>query len=238
MPTLITPTIVFDLDGTLADTVPDIAAALDAALAGFGSSPTSANEAAAVMGDGLNAFFWRAIVAKRLNLSAEDAAEVQRRFIAGYRQTPAKLARLYPGIRDLLVDLRSHNVRVAVCTNKQEPIALDILERLDIRGFFDSVVGYRDGRPKKPHPGPLLEAIASAGGHRDRALMIGDSGADSGAAIAARIDVILVSYGYSPISVQMLPADDYADDAHELHKKVMHFIASEINAFRQAPLDF
>ncbi len=237
MPPL-TPTIVFDLDGTLVDTVPDIAAALDAALARFGSSPTSPDEAAAMMGDGLNAFFWRAIVAKRLDLSAEDAAAAQRRFIAGYRQSPARLSRLYPGIRDLLVDIRSHGVRTAVCTNKHEPIAVDILERLDIRHFFDSVVGYRDDRPKKPDPKPLLQAIASAGGHHDRTLMIGDSGADSSAASAARTEVILVSYGYSSVPVRTLPADDYADDVDELHKKVMHFITAESNVVYRAPFDF
>lgn len=238
MPALITPTIVFDLDGTLVDTVPDIAAALDTALARFGSSPTSPNEAAAMMGAGLSGFFWRAIVAKRLDLSAEEAANTQRSFIAEYRQSPVRLSRMYPGMRNLLVDLRCRSVRVAVCTNKIESIALEILERLNIRGMFDSVVGYRDDRPKKPDPGPLLEAISSAGGHRDRALMIGDSAADSGAAHAARIKVILVSYGYSPVPVRTLTADHHVDDAYQLHKKVTQLISADATAFYRAPLDF
>jgi phosphoglycolate phosphatase len=220
----IKPTVVFDLDGTLVDTVPDIAAALDTALACFGSSPTSPNDAAAMMGDGLSAFFWRAIVAKRLNLTAKQADEAQKHFISAYKESPAQLSKIYPGIRKLLDELRSSGVNLAVCTNKYEPIALTILESLDLRDYFGAVVGFRDDRPKKPDPGPLLEAIAGAGGNRARAIMIGDSGADSGAAIAACIPAILVSYGYSPVPVKTLSGNVYVDSAFELHDEIMNFI--------------
>ena len=231
----LTPTIVFDLDGTLVDTVPDIAAALDEALARYGSKPTSASEAAAMMGDGLNAFFWRALVAKRLQLPAAEAAEALDRFIEAYRQAPAQLSRIYPGIRELLVELQRSGARAAVCTNKHEPIALDILRKLAIRELFDAVVGFRDDRPKKPDPGPLLEAISHAGGHRDFALMIGDLGADAGAASAARVPVILVTYGYSPVPVRTLSASSIVDSADDLRDEVMQFIARKAVLPARAP---
>lgn len=221
----VTPTVVFDLDGTLVDTVPDIAAALDRSLARYGSSPTSAGEAAAMMGDGLSAFFWRAIVAKRLGLGANEAGEAQKRFIDAYKESPATLSRMYPGIRELLFELRRLGVKTAVCTNKYEPIALDILERLGMRSMFDCVVGFRDDRAKKPDPGPLLEAIARAGGKRERALMVGDSGADSGAAIAAFLPAVLVTYGYSHVPVRSLSADYYADNVVDLRSQILTFLA-------------
>lgn len=230
------PTIVFDLDGTLVDTVPDIAAALDSALARYGSTATRVSEAEAMMGDGLGAFFWRALVAKRLDLPAEEAAEAQQRFMAAYSQSPVELSRPYPGIRELLHDLGRSGANTAVCTNKSEPIALKILEQLNLIGMFDAVVGYRDDRPKKPDPGPLLEAISCAGGSRNRALMIGDSSADSGAATAAQVPAILVSYGYSPVPVRTLSAAHYVDNAHDLQKAVKLFLVDGI-ARLQVPLD-
>lgn len=222
----ITPTVVFDLDGTLVDTVPDIAAALDIALARFGSSATSPNEAAAMMGDGLSAFFWRAIVAKRLNLAAKQAAEAQQQFLAAYKKTPAERSEIYPGIPKLLDDLHREGVNMAVCTNKIEPIALTILDQLNLRRYFGAIVGSSEDRPKKPDPSPLLEAIAGAGGNRARAVMIGDSGADSGAAIAAGIPAILVSYGYSPVPVRSLIGHSYVDTAYELHDAIIKSIAA------------
>ncbi|MBZ0210434.1 MAG: HAD hydrolase-like protein, partial [Hyphomicrobium sp.] len=178
--TPITPTIVFDLDGTLVHTVPDIAAALDAALAPYGVQPTSIGEAASMMGDGLSEFFWKALVSKRLNLPADEADAARRRFIDTYAASPATLSHVYPGIRALLQELRERGVRTAVCTNKIERIGSDILERFDLRRYFDAVVGSGGDRPMKPDPRPILEAVARAGGRIERALLVGDTGADHG----------------------------------------------------------
>ena len=109
--TPITPTIVFDLDGTLVHTVPDIADALDIALTPYGVKPTSIGEAASMMGDGLSEFFWRALVVKRLSLPAAEADAARKRFIEIYRQSPARLSHVYPGIRALLNELRARGVR-------------------------------------------------------------------------------------------------------------------------------
>ncbi|WP_295558557.1 HAD-IA family hydrolase [uncultured Hyphomicrobium sp.] len=228
---VVTPTVVFDLDGTLVDTVPDIAAALDAALARYPSScATSAREAAAMMGDGLTAFFWRALVAKRLHLEAEEATDALHDFLAAYRRSPATLSRLYPGIRSLLAELTAAGVHTAVCTNKVEPIALQILDQLGVLKVFDAVVGHRDDRPKKPDPFPLVEAIDRAGGSKHRALMIGDSEPDSRAAAAIGIPVILVSYGYCPVPVRTLTATHHVDDARELRSQILQLISTSPDA--------
>jgi phosphoglycolate phosphatase len=225
--TPITPTIVFDLDGTLVHTVPDIAAALDIALAPYNVAPTTIGEAATMMGDGLSEFFWRALVGKRLNLSAIEADATRKRFIEVYSQSPARLSQVYPGIRALLKELRERGVLTAVCTNKIERIALDILERLELRGFFDAVVGSRDDRPMKPDPRPILEAVARAGGRIERALLVGDTGADNGAAIAARIPLVLADYGYSHLPISALTYGIIVDSPLSLHAAVMSFVGGE-----------
>ena len=223
----ITPTIVFDLDGTLVHTVPDIAAALDIALAPYKVSPMTPAEAATMMGDGLSEFFWRALVAKRLNLPALEADAARKRFIEVYSQSPAQLSEVYPGIRELLEELRDRGVLMAVCTNKIEPIAVDILERLELRGLFDAVVGQRDDRPMKPDPRPLLEAVTRAGGRIERTLLVGDTGADNGAAIAARTPVVLLDYGYSHLPISALTYGIIVDNPMSLRAAVMGFVGTE-----------
>ena len=222
-----TPTIVFDLDGTLVHTVPDIAAALDIALASYKLPPTTPAEAATMMGDGLSEFFWRALVTKRLYLPGLEADDARRRFIKAYRNAPARLSAPYPGIPELLRDLRQREVLTAVCTNKIESIAVDILERLALRDLFDAVVGYRDDRPMKPHPRPLLTAVERAGGRIERALLVGDTGADNGAAIGARIPLILVSYGYSATPVHSMGYGTVVDNVDRLREEILLFVGAD-----------
>jgi phosphoglycolate phosphatase len=219
------PTIVFDLDGTLVDTVDDIAAAFDLAIAPYGRPPTSREVAASLMGEGLSGFFWRGLVAHRLNLPAEEAADVYRQFLVAYRRTPVKGSRAYPGIPQLLEEIREAGAHTAVCTNKVEDIAMDILVRLELRPLFDAVVGHYGDRPKKPDPLTLLEAITRAGGSRTSALMIGDTAADSGAAVAAGIPAILVSYGYSHFAIRAVRTDVHVDSVEELRAEILRFIA-------------
>lgn len=228
------PTIVFDLDGALVDTVEDIAAAFDLAIAAYSRPPTSLEVASSLMGEGLSGFFWRGLVAHRLDLPAEEAAEIYRRFLVAYRRTPVNGSRAYSGIEELLADLREAGAHTAVCTNKVEDIAMEILVRLDLRPMFDAVVGHYGDRPKKPDPLTLLEAIARAGGSRSNALMIGDTGADSGAAIAAGIPAILVSYGYSHFAVRAVRTNVHVDSVAELRTEIFRFMAHGEQGRRRA----
>jgi phosphoglycolate phosphatase len=220
------PTVVFDLDGTLADTVADIAAAFDEALVPYRCSPTRIEDAEALMGEGLSGFFWRGLVSKRLSLPAEEAAVVYRTFIDAYRREPARRSRVFFGMDAMLQDIRDAGAHTAVCTNKVEDIAVDILRRLDLLDLFDAVVGHRGDRPKKPNPLTLLEAITLAGGSRERALMVGDTGHDSSAAIAAGIPAVLVAYGYSPVHIRVLGTAMHVDSVEELRGAIFRFIAA------------
>jgi phosphoglycolate phosphatase len=230
------PTVVFDLDGTLVDTVPDIAVALDRALAPYGATATTPAEAATMMGDGLNEFFWRALVQKRLSLSAQEADAARVRFIAAYREQPARLSQVYPGIRALLLDLRARGAITAVCTNKVEPIARIILDRLGLTPLFDTIVGSGGDRPMKPDPRPLEQAVRQAGGTMSRAILVGDTGADNGAAIAAGVPVVLLTFGYSHVPIRAFKYGAMADNAAELREAVMGFVAGGEAVRLLAPL--
>lgn len=226
------PVIVFDLDGTLVDTVDDIARAFDTAIAPYGCEPTRTEDAASLMGEGLSGFFWRGLVAKRLSLPAEEAGVVYRKFVATYREHPVRRSRAYPGIPELLEELREAGARTAVCTNKVEDIAIDILKRLDLFPLFHAVVGHRGDRPKKPDPLTLLEAITLAGGERQNALMVGDTENDSGAAILAGMPAVLVSYGYSPVLIHVVSTDAHVDSVEELRAEILRFIAAGEHGMR------
>lgn len=223
----ITPTVVFDLDGTLVHTVPDIADALDIALKPYDVPPTSIGEAAGMMGDGLSEFFWKALMSKRLNLTASEADAARKLFIETYRQSPARLSMVYPGMLALLKELKARGVKTAVCTNKVEHIGSDILERFALRQYFEAVVGSGGDRPMKPDPRPILEAVARAGGRIERALLVGDTGADHGAAIAARIPLVLLDYGYSHVPIEALTYGIIVDNPVSLHDAVMSFVGME-----------
>lgn len=224
----VTPTVIFDLDGTLVHTVPDIADAIDIALAPYGTGRTSIGEAASMMGDGLSEFFWKAMISKRLQLPAAEAEAARRTFIDVYRRSPARLSYIYSGVRPLLEELRARGVRTAVCTNKVEHIGADILKRFDLSRYFDAVVGSGDDRPMKPDPRPIFEAVARAGGRIERALLVGDTSADYGAAIAARIPLVLTDYGYSHFPISALTYGTVVDNPMSLHDAVMDFVGSEV----------
>lgn len=223
----VTPTVVFDLDGTLVDTVPDIAVALDTALQPYAVSQTKLDEAASMMGDGLSEFFWRALASKRLSLPAHEADQARRRFIEHYRQSAAKHSSVYPGIVELLGDLREAGAFTAVCTNKIELIAVDILQGMNLHHFFDAVIGTGDDRPMKPSPLPVLQAVARAGGRIERAMLVGDTVADRGAAIAAGIPLVLTDYGYNHWPVNALKYGTIVDSPRALRNAVMAFIGGE-----------
>jgi phosphoglycolate phosphatase len=178
-----------------------------------------------MMGEGLSGFFWRALVAKRLSLPASEAADVYTRFIGAYRQTPARQSRLYPGIPGLLDEIRDVGAYACVCTNKVEDIAIQILVQLGIRDKLYAVVGHRDDRPKKPNPLTLFQAISLAGGSPQRALMVGDTEADSSAAIAAGIPAVLVTYGYSHLPIRAVSTNFHVDTVPELHEQIFRFMA-------------
>ena len=205
--------LVFDLDGTLIDTVPDLANALNHVLREHGHGPFSPREVRAMVGDGIPALVTRGFAAR--GADAAEASEALPDFLALYEANAANLSRPYPGVRDTLIELRRRGYRTAVCTNKAERATTAVLRGLDLLEMFDGIAGGDRFAVKKPDPGHLLSLIAELGGQPNRAAMIGDNENDAAAAHAAGLPLVLMRYGYARVDPATLDAaallDRFAD---------------------------
>ena len=205
--------LVFDLDGTLVDSVPDLANALNEVLRESGYPPLSDSEVAPMVGDGVPALVARAFEAR--GGSAGEAIEALPRYIKLYEANATNLTRPYPGVRDTLVGLRKRGYRTAVCTNKLQQASETVLSGLDLSVLFDAVAGGDRYSVKKPDKDHLLHLIAELGGSAERAVMIGDSENDAAVAHAAAVPLVMMRYGYARADPETLGAavvlDHFAD---------------------------
>lgn len=224
------PTLVFDLDGTLVHSAPDIGVAANHALQPLGARTLTPDEISLMIGNGLPKLLERAFAAVGVQPDRQQFDETYARFISYYETHPAVLSRLYPGTLEALETLVGEDFTLCVCTNKLEAIALGVLDGLNIRRFFRSVVGGAPGRRQKPDPAPLIEAVKDAGGDPAHAIMIGDSGADAALAKAARCPLILVSFGYSHEPVSSLGATLLVDAMSALPGAVHSVVLSHSGA--------
>jgi phosphoglycolate phosphatase len=197
--------LVFDLDGTLVDSVPDLQAALNRVLTEIGRRSLGATEVRSMVGDGVAALVERGMAAT----GGTDGLEAARaRFLALYEAEPAVRTRPYPGVAETLAGLRAAGCRLAVCTNKPQAASLGVLAGVGLAPFFDAVLG-GDALPwRKPDPRHLLAAVEALGARPEEAAMIGDNENDHDAAKAAGIPVLLMRYGYL-----RAPADSLAPAA-------------------------
>ena len=202
--------LVFDLDGTLVDSVPDLTNALNAVLRENGHAPLSRAEVAPMVGDGLGALIARAFAAR--GGSAEEAQAALPNYLAVYEQHATALTRPYPGVLETLIALRGQGYRLAVCTNKLQALTLRVLDELQLAPLFDGVAGGDRYSVRKPDPGHLLRLIEELGGSPQRATMIGDSENDAAVAAAAHVPAIMMSYGYARTDPTQLGAAVVLDD--------------------------
>jgi phosphoglycolate phosphatase len=208
--------IVFDLDGTLVDSAPEIATALNTAMAGIGQPPFTLAEVQTFIGGGAAVALKRALAVR--GTSTEDATfeAMMASFYKVYAEVSEAGNGLYPGVMETLGALRGRGLPLGVCTNKAAPITAIALRALGIAPFFGAVVGARDDLPRKPAPDMLLSVLATLGTHPAAALVVGDSRSDVGAARAAGCPVIAVSYGYAHGPVADLRADRVIDRMDDL----------------------
>lgn len=190
--------VLFDLDGTLIDSAPDIAAALDRALAANGHAPLGLAPTRDLIGGGAARLVHRALTGGD-DSHARDAVfrPVFDAFLEAYAERLFVDSRLYDGVREGLVAVRAAGLRAAVVTNKPERFTLPLLAAAGIRDCFDAVVGGDTLAHRKPRPEPLWHALELAGVRRGKAVMVGDSMIDVAAARAAGLPAICVDYGYA-----------------------------------------
>jgi len=197
--------VVFDLDGTLIDSAPDIAHALNRATKRRGIKPFPLDQVKEMIGGGVPQLVGRALRAR--GLPGDGLMPLVEEFIALYRENLTTNTTIYEGGRELLAQLHGEGRRLGICTNKNHELTVEILQQLDLMKYFGSVLGEREGRPRKPDPAPLLEVVAELGASPQDALMAGDSEADVACARAAKMLVLVVDFGYSRTAPAALGAD-------------------------------
>jgi phosphoglycolate phosphatase len=200
--------IIFDLDGTLVDTVEDIAVALNKTLRELDLPPHAPETVRGMVGGGLGKLLDRAAQAHGVALERAERTAMLRRLLDHYAAEPAVLSKVYPGARETLGVLREAGIPCGICTNKPDSISRDLLEAIGLADHFAHIQGAVDGVPKKPDPALLRRVTESLRVDPSAAIMVGDSLVDVNAARAANLaGVIVVSHGYSVTPVTELGAD-------------------------------
>ncbi len=206
--------ITFDLDGTLVDTAPDLVRVLNEVIAPDGLAPVAVDDARTLIGFGSMAMIRQAYADAHVPLSDPNAVNIQRKFLDLYAQGLSQVSLAYPGVAEILAELKRAGARLSVCTNKPGDMARPLLSQIGLAQYFDKIVGSGDSVATKP----AAEHIFAAVGHRgaNRIVMVGDGAPDVYAARAAKVPVILMAYGYSPISVHTFGADAVLRSFREL----------------------
>lgn len=208
--------VLFDLDGTLAESLPDIAASLNDLMAERGWPVFPEEEIRLMVGGGVPKLIERALKAQDRPHGADDIAPLIPRFMELYTPRAAKLSFLFPGVRELLEAFKAQGVALGVVTNKPEGVSRSMLESFGIADLLGAVVGGDTLPVKKPDAAPINAALETLGVGADQAIMIGDSGVDVAASRAAGIKVVLVSFGYTQTPAADLDADAVIDSFDEI----------------------
>lgn len=190
--------VAFDLDGTLIDSVPDLAAAVDAMLGDHGLAPVGEAKVRDWVGNGSRKLVERALafaLERVPDASALDAAH--ERFLAHYHAAPCERTRVFPGVREALEALHARGLILTLITNKPKAFIDPILEALSLRTFFAMTLGGDSLPEKKPHPAPLLHLAAHFDVDPAHCLMVGDSRHDVEAGKRAGFRTLAVPYGYN-----------------------------------------
>ena len=189
-------TILFDLDGTLVDTAPDLMLAHNHVMRKFGYPTKSLMELKNAVGKGA-----KAIMAKGNGkwewFDEKIKNEMTDEFLSFYKKNILHESTLLNGVKEFLKWCKNQNISMAVCTNKTEHLAIDLLKKIEIYDFFEYVSGHNTFEYCKPDPRHLLRTIEMLNGDKDKSIMIGDSETDANAAKEAEIPMILLKYGYT-----------------------------------------
>jgi phosphoglycolate phosphatase len=223
-------TVVFDLDGTLVDTAPDLVETLNVVLAREGLSAVPYAEGRMLVGGGARYMIERGLASQGTSRTKADLDRMFGDFIAHYSLHVADRSRAFPGVEEALDVLAAGGYRLAVCTNKLERLSMRVLDALGLSGRFAAICGQDTFGVQKPNPEFLRKTLERAGGVLEAAIMVGDSSTDITTAQAAGIPVIAVDFGYTNI-----PVSQFAPDRIISHFNVLADSVTELLALRDAP---
>lgn len=221
----VAPLVVFDLDGTLVDTAPDLINALNYVLKREGLPPVPLQSARGMIGQGARRLIERGLEVEGREATPDEITRLTGDFIAYYADHIADESRPFPGLDDALDVLSAQGYRFAVCTNKLEWLSKLLLERLKMTSRFEAICGADTFGVSKPDPVILQQTVARAGGSMSGVVMVGDAGPDIGVARRANVPVIGVSFGYTEIPIADLKPDLLISHMAELPTAVGKLLA-------------
>jgi phosphoglycolate phosphatase len=210
------PTLVFDLDGTLVDTAPDLINALNFVLDREGLPPVPLQSARNMIGAGARKLIERGLELEGRVAGVDDISRLTADFIDYYAAHIADASRPFDGLESALDDLEALGYRFAVCTNKLEWLSKRLLDQLGLSSRFSAICGADTFGISKPDPAILQQTILRAGGQLSSAIMVGDAGPDIGVARRAGIPVIGVEFGYTDVPIADLKPDRLISHMREL----------------------
>jgi phosphoglycolate phosphatase len=216
--------VVFDLDGTLVDTAPDLIASLNYVLDREGLPPVPLRAARTMIGAGARRLIERALELEDRVASVDDITRLTRDFIDYYAAHIAVESRPFDGLEGALDELQAQGFAFAVCTNKLEWLSKLLLDRLDLSRRFAAICGADTFGVSKPDPAILRQTVARAGGVLTSAIMVGDAGTDVGVARRAGVPVIGVEFGYTEVPISQLNPDRLIGHFGELPEAVASLI--------------
>lgn len=207
--------VIFDLDGTLVDTAPDLTRATNHVLATEGLSPVSDAAVRNMVGHGARVLLKRGFAAHGVELEGARLELMLERFLSHYRANLAVASRPFPGVVEILERLSAHGIKAGVCTNKPEALSVALIAELGLSGHFGAIVGPDTVGIAKPDAAPYRETLRQLG-VTGASLMVGDSETDVLTARAAGVPVVGVSFGYTPRPVAEFSPDHVIGHFDEL----------------------
>jgi phosphoglycolate phosphatase len=216
------PIIVFDLDGTLADTAADLIATLNLILEREGLDAIPLASARDLIGQGSRALLQRGFTVQRRTLSPERLETLFQDFLHHYGEHLTDQTRLFPGVEEALERLSRRGHGLAVCTNKSESLSRQLLAGLGVASRFAAICGRDTFAFCKPDPRHLTETVRLAAGRTRAAIMVGDSKTDVDTARAAQVPVIAVPFGYTDVPVAKLAPDIVIEHFDEIDAAIAH----------------
>src|SRR5215469_6752474 len=224
------PTIAFDLDGTLVDTAPDLISSLNFVLDREGLPPVPLASARNMIGAGARKLIERGLESEGRVMTVKEIDRMTADFIRYYGENIAVASRPFEGLEAALDHLTATGCRLAVCTNKLEWLSKRLLDQLGLSPRFAAICGADTFGVAKPDPAILQQTVARASGELSSTIMVGDAGTDIGVARRAGVPVIGVSFGYTDVPIAELKPDRLIDHMQELKAAVDGLMAAKSTA--------
>ncbi|MGE3872711.1 MAG: phosphoglycolate phosphatase [Parvibaculaceae bacterium] len=218
--------VVFDLDGTLVDTAPDLWRATNHVLESAGRGEVTLEQVRAFVGYGARKLIARGFAATGNPLAAEEIEPVYERFVAYYGAHIARESVPFPGCAALLDRLKAKGILIGICTNKLEGLSVRLIDALGLTAYFTAIVGPDTIGIAKPDPAPYRETLRRMGAESARSLLIGDSETDVLTARAAGVPVVGVTFGYTAEPIERFGPDALVSHFSEAYEPIETLLRS------------